>query len=329
MKRQESLTAATRPRRRGSRHARSSDAPVNPSGRQRPSARLGPRRGPRPVARHPTTLERHRSFDPEVVGTLEGAAWVAYYRREWLRFGRAAVTLARRTFGLSWPATIASSWLVLRANQLWAPFPDNSPERAQRAMERFFGIVQRQSGESFDPAVAAALEVQWWRVHRDMHHTSMTDGEHALTEAIATLYAYVYRVPTASVRAAAKHRVSAMRHTDRWVRSGCGLDSPVIDEARAALIRSYIALLAAVQTPHPDRGARHPGRNNPDGSFASPPVAGESSARQRWATSGERPRRSRAASPGASVGAAVRGHRGNRRGRSRSNWTAGAPRSRS
>jgi len=252
MKRQERLTATTRPRRRGSRHARSSDAPVNPSSRRRPTARLGSRRGPRPVARHGTTLEPHRSFDPEVVGTLEGAAWVAYYRRDWRRFGQAAVTLARRTFGLSWPATIASSWLVLRANQLWAPFPDNSPERAQRAMERFFRIVQRQSGEPFDPAVAAALEVQWWRLHRDMHHTSMADGEHAITEAIAALYAYVYRVPTASVRVAAKHRALAMRHTDRWVRSGCGLDSPLIDEARAALIRSYIALLAAVQTPHPD-----------------------------------------------------------------------------
>jgi hypothetical protein len=258
MKRQQRLTATTRPRRQGSRHARSSDAPVNPSGRRRSSTRFGPRRGTRPVARHRRTLERHRSFDPEVVGTLEGAAWVAYYRRDWLRFGQAALTLARRTFGLSWPATIASSWLVLRANQLWAPFPDNSPERAQRAMECFFSIVQRQSGEPFDPSVAAALEVQWWRVHRDMHHTSMVDGERALTDAIASLYAYVYRVPTASVRVAAKQRALAMRHTDRWVRSGCGSDSPLIDEARAALIRSYIALLAAVQTPHPDPGGPAP-----------------------------------------------------------------------
>jgi hypothetical protein len=252
MRRQERLTAATRPRRRGSRHARSSDVPINPSSRRRPSARLGPPRGPRPLARHRTTLERHRSFDPGVVGKLEAAAWVAYYRRDWLRFGRAAVTLARRTFGLSWPATIASSWFVLRANQLWAPFPDNSPECAQRAMERFFRIVQRQSGEPFDPAVAAALEVQWWRVHRDMHHTSIADGEHVLTEAIASLYAYVYRVPTASVRVAAKQRALAMRHTDRWVRGGCGPDGPLIDEARDALIRSYAALLAAVQTAHPD-----------------------------------------------------------------------------
>jgi hypothetical protein len=255
MRRQVRPAAAARPRRRGSRHARSSDAPVNPGSTQRPSANLAAPGGPWRVARHSATLKRHRAFDPEVIGTLEGAAWVAYYRRDWLRFGQAAVTLARRTFGLSWPATIASSWLVLRANQLWAPFPDNSPERAQRAMELLFKIVQRQSSEPFDPAVAAALEVQWWGVHRDMHHTGMADGEQVLADAIASLYSYVYSVPTASVRVAAGQRALAMRHTDRWVRSGCGPDSPLTDEARDALIRSYAALLAAVQSPHSGPGS--------------------------------------------------------------------------
>jgi hypothetical protein len=76
----------------------------------------------------------HPSFDPEVVERLESAAWVAYNRRDWLRFAHAAATHARRRFGLSWPETIASSRLVLRSNQLWAPFPDNRPERAQLAM---------------------------------------------------------------------------------------------------------------------------------------------------------------------------------------------------
>jgi hypothetical protein len=195
--------------------------------------------------------ERHRSFDPRAVGELESAAWVAYYRRDWRRFGQAGVTVARRTFGLSWPATIASAWLVLRANQLWAPFPDNSPERAQRAMERFFRIVKRSSGEAFDPRIAARLEVRWWRVHRDLHHTPMAGGEELLTDAIATLYAYVYGVPAAAVRIAAAERVLAMRYTDRWVQRGCRSHSPLVDEAREALVRSYTALLAAVQTPHP------------------------------------------------------------------------------
>ena len=59
----------------------------------------------------------HRSFDPRRVGTLECDAWVAYYRREWLKFLRSAILLTRHTFGLPWARTAHGAWLVLRANQ--------------------------------------------------------------------------------------------------------------------------------------------------------------------------------------------------------------------
>jgi hypothetical protein len=29
------------------------------------------------------------------------------------------------------------AWLVLRANQVWAPFPDNDPDAARALMKRF------------------------------------------------------------------------------------------------------------------------------------------------------------------------------------------------
>ncbi len=45
---------------------------------------------------------------------------------------------------------------------------------------------------------------------------------------------------------AAEQRALAMRHSDRWVREGCDLSSPLIEEERAALVRSYAGLLAAV-----------------------------------------------------------------------------------
>ena len=56
---------------------------------------------------------------------------MTYYRREWVPFLRAAVRLTRYTFGLPWPQTLQGAWLVLRANQLWAPFPDNDPDGAR------------------------------------------------------------------------------------------------------------------------------------------------------------------------------------------------------
>jgi hypothetical protein len=192
-------------------------------------------------------LPLHRQFEPRLLGIAETAAWVAYYRRDWVGFARAGVTVARHSFRLSWPETIACSWLVLRANQLWAPYPDNAPERAQRAMEWFYTIVRRRSGEAFDPRIAAALEVRWWQVHRDRQHGIETEDTVAL--AIGRLYAHVYDLPLHRVYDAAEQRAIAMEHSDRWVEEGCDPASPRIERVREALIASYTSLLRAVGTP--------------------------------------------------------------------------------
>jgi hypothetical protein len=188
----------------------------------------------------------HRAFDPRRVGSLECAAWVAYYRRAWLPFMRSAIGLTRHTFGLPWPSTLYGAWLVLRANQLWAPFPDNDPDGARREMERFYRLITRRYHEPFDPARAAVLEVEWWRIHREHQHTDDGGADRPLIDALSALYAYVYGVPQPSVRAAAEQRVLAMRRSDRWVALGRDLASPLIGEERTALVRSYAALLAVV-----------------------------------------------------------------------------------
>jgi hypothetical protein len=193
-----------------------------------------------------SAVAAHRSFDPRKVGTLECRAWVTYYRREWTAFLRAAILLTRHTFALPWPETMRGAWLVLRANQLWAPFPDNDPAGARSAMERFYRLVAGRHAERFDPARAAELELEWWRVHREHQHEGSREDRNALAAALAALYAYVYAVPEADVLLAAEQQALAMDQSDRWVKEGCKLHSPLIAEERAALIRSYAALLAAV-----------------------------------------------------------------------------------
>jgi hypothetical protein len=200
----------------------------------------------RRVRRPGSVVKPHRAFDPRQVGGLEAAAWVAYYRREWPAFLRSAVALTRHTFGLPWPSTLRGAWLVLRANQLWAPYPNNDREGARRAMERFYRLVAEHHDESLDPRRASELEVEWWRVHR-AHQREDTDGDEGpLVAALSALYSYVYGVPEADVTVAAEQRALAMRHSDQWVRDGCDLASPLIEEERAALVRSYAGLLAAV-----------------------------------------------------------------------------------
>ena len=86
---------------------------------------------------------RMRRFDPRAVGRYECRAWETYYRRKWAAFLIASVALVRAASRMSWPKTLYGAWLVLRANMLWAPFPDNDPDGARRTMARFYRLLTR------------------------------------------------------------------------------------------------------------------------------------------------------------------------------------------
>jgi hypothetical protein len=189
-----------------------------------------------------------REFDPVVLGRQECAAWVAYYRRDWRRFLPASVRLVREGFGLGSWRTLVGAWLVLRANMVWAPYPDNDPEAARRLMQRFYALVAAGGALTLDPAEAARREVEWWRIHRvHQRETGLTEDD--LVAALQALYGYVYGVPEPAVAEAARQRVVAMRHSDEWVANGCDLDDPLLARERLALVASYTALRDAV-----DRG---------------------------------------------------------------------------
>ena len=194
--------------------------------------------------------KRLRSFDPVRLADLEYRAWVGYYRRRWAQVLIAAIGAVRSGFGLDWLRTLQGSWLALRAIQLWAPYPDNHPKRAEAYMQRFYVLVRQAYGEPANPAEAARLEVDWWRVHREGQHPDgpRADAEPAeeLVASLTRLYSYLFGEAEAALRPAAVHRARAMDLCDRWVHAGCLPDSPLLALERAALVRCYAALLAAV-----------------------------------------------------------------------------------
>jgi hypothetical protein len=188
-----------------------------------------------------------RTFDPVSLGEREAAAWVAYYQRRWAAFLRTAVGMVRVGFGMPWPSTLRGAWLVLRANQVWAPYPHNDPPAARRYMRAFYDLVRREYRATFEPAEAARLEVEWWRVHRYLQRESPEGGAEPLVEAVAALYAYLYGLPRDQVREAASYRAEAMLVSDRWVAGGCDPASPAIDAGREALVRGYVLLHRALE----------------------------------------------------------------------------------
>jgi hypothetical protein len=186
------------------------------------------------------------SFDPVRLGEHEGNAWVGYYRRDWRLVLSAALGMVRVGFGMSWPASLRGTWWVLRANQAWAPYPDNNPDTARRLMQRFYTLVTSAHHLSIDPTEAARLEVRWWHEHRQLQRERTDDDETGLVEALTALYAYVYQRPPEAVRPAARNRALAMRISDAWVADGCQLDDPRLLQERALLIDSYTELLTAI-----------------------------------------------------------------------------------
>ena len=186
-----------------------------------------------------------RSFDAVALGRLETQAWASYYRREWGRALRAFVGMVDQGFGLGPWLTFVAAWHVLRANQAWAPVPDNDPEAARASMERFYRLVRAHSDLTFDATRAAQLEVEWWRIHRARQRDDAAPRAD-LERALVDLYAHVYSAPQEVMREAARWRAEAMDLSDAWVAGGCDLADPRLAAERRALVASYAALLDAV-----------------------------------------------------------------------------------
>ena len=196
------------------------------------------------------------TFDPVVLGDRECDAWVHYYRREWGPFLRDSLGLVSAGFGMGPRRTVLGAWLVLRANQVWAPYPDNDPDAARELMRRFYALVVADQNLDLDPVEAARREVHWWHVHRVHQRVSHDSNVAPLVDAVADLYAYVYGVPGTTVREAARLRVAAMGLSDTWVAAECSLSDPTLVEERRTLIASYSALRAAIDAAG-EAGIRH------------------------------------------------------------------------
>jgi hypothetical protein len=214
--------------------------------RQQYGGRLGPL-SLSGIGRPATRPIPPRSFDPGRIADLEYQAWTGYYLRDWPQVLTAVVKLVREGFGMDWYRTLHGAWLMMRAAQLWAPVPDNDPDGARACMRRFYALVRLSYGEPASPVEAARLEIDWWRAHREVQYSLAPAGtDDDLVESVTRLYSYLYAEPPTKVRSAAVGRVRAMHLSDRWVREGCQPDSPLLPQLRAALVRCYATLLAAV-----------------------------------------------------------------------------------
>jgi len=155
-----------------------------------------------------------------------------------------ALGIVRHGFGLGPLGNLKAAWHVMRANQVWAPYPDNDPVAAREHMARFYRMANKPGRLTVDPQIAAELEVAWWHVHRQQQHDARY-GQDALVASLIRLYCYLYLAHPDDVRRAAELRVEAMALSDAWVVAGCHLDDPALARERLALVASFTALREA------------------------------------------------------------------------------------
>ena len=99
----------------------------------------------------------------------------------------------------------------MHANQAWAPYPDNDPDRARELIERFYFMVVGDGRLDLDPAQAVRLE---WSGDGCTASISVRPRSPDIARTLQVLYSYGYGVEAQAVREAVEQRVLAMRLSD-------------------------------------------------------------------------------------------------------------------
>ena len=158
-----------------------------------------------------------RSFDPDEVARREAAMWRAYYDHRALPFFTEIARLMRSQFGLGPARAALLAGLAVRAAVVF----QGGHERADYVhalplLRRYHAILRRASEVPFDPDRAAALELEWWIVHRDAARLPAGSLERCLAE----VGAEVYQVPVDELAEHGRHRAAAATIHDQLAASG-------------------------------------------------------------------------------------------------------------
>ncbi len=182
------------------------------------------------------------TFDADAVAWLETRMWEAYYAKQDARLFILLVRLIAQQFGLPWARALTIALMLARPAMRFARTREHY-EAVIPDIAAAYARLQTEGGSSFDAEAVATRELRWWIIHR---HPSEA-GEEGLTDAIADLYAVVYRLPPSTVREAARLRAEAAIVADDGRKRYGVRGAPYWDEVGALLRRSYRALKVAVQ----------------------------------------------------------------------------------
>lgn len=183
-----------------------------------------------------------RHFDPVAVGTLEAKMWHSYYEREPARlFAQLAQTL-RTAYGFPLLRSYLGAYRGATAAFVFKDGKQRSDyEKALPALTTYFATLHNTGDIDFDIERVAALELEWWIVHRE--RAKYPDG--ALGRACAEAAAAFYRVAADRTLASGQLRAQAMLMRDERAERG-SLTPADWATIESLLHQSYASLRLAV-----------------------------------------------------------------------------------
>ena len=186
-----------------------------------------------------------REFDADEVARLDTAMWRSYYSRERLKLYSQLTELLEKQYKLNfWRRQL----IAYRAAKATFVFKDGHQradyEKALPDLEKFFGELRDISTTDFDVKRAAALELEWWIVHRE--RAKYQEGD--LAKALADAASAFYNVPTEKFLEYGRFRAEAMKIRDSQAEAG-GVSEEDWRKIDELLHQSWRSLHNAVNNP--------------------------------------------------------------------------------
>jgi hypothetical protein len=158
-------------------------------------------------------------FNPGRITYLEKAGWEAYYDRNWLRVFALMVQMNREQFCMPLPAAVAGALDIVRASVAFAPV-DNDVPAATAQLQNFYEKARRTRGLQADSQTLAALEMDYWVVHRRLAIARKQAPNHEgdigpMVDALAKLHAALFDAPPEAIRRSAELRAAAAKTVDQ------------------------------------------------------------------------------------------------------------------
>ena len=150
-----------------------------------------------------------RNFDADAVARLETAMWRDYYAHDHTALAKKLYTLNRDQYHFSPADSAQLAYYAGKAAKLFQP--TTSRTEAQVALPplvSYFTLMQQSSGEVFDPAYAAQLELDWWQLRREKA-TPLQYGK-----VVAQVSEEIFQVKSEKITKAASQRAAMMGYRD-------------------------------------------------------------------------------------------------------------------